>query len=328
MFTRRRLAVGLAVLAALLVADYHLYPRWAGIGGVSLNTGENGLWLRHSWYTGQRSDADVRELARALRDRQIRYAFFHVRHIATDGTLRYRHADTSRRLVATLHEEAPSVEAIAWAYAGELFGEGEVDLSSPVVREAMVGEASWLVEECDFDGVQWDYEVCHDGNPHFLQLMRQTREALPDDQLLSAAVPLWVPPGFRRWGWSDDYFAQVAATCDQLAVMCYDSAQYLPRSYVWLVRQQAVHVTQAVARGNPNCRVLLGVPTYGDEGSLPSHRAHAENIRLALKGVREGLIDSRADRSVFAGVAVFADYTTEPEEWDLYQRLWLDAAPP
>jgi hypothetical protein len=109
-----------------------------------------------------------------------------------------------------------------------------------------------------------------------------------------------------------------------MAVMCYDTGIYLPRGYVWLVHQQAVHVTSAVARGNPRCRVLLGLPTYG-RGGL-SHHAYAENLRLALKGVREGLADARADLSVFAGVEPFAEYTTQPEEWQTYRTLWLDGS--
>jgi hypothetical protein len=108
-----------------------------------------------------------------------------------------------------------------------------------------------------------------------------------------------------------------------MAVMCYDSGIYLPRGYVWLVHQQVIHVTRAAARGNPRCRVLLGLPTYG-KGGL-SHHAWAENLRMSLKGVRAGLADPRAERSVFAGIALFADYTTQPEEWETYREWWLGA---
>lgn len=108
--------------------------------------------------------------------------------------------------------------------------------------------------------------------------------------------------------------------------MCYDTGLYLPRAYVWLTRRQAIHVTRAVARGNPRCRVLLGLPTYARGGS--SHHAPAENLWMALKGVREGLASPAADRTVFAGVAPFADYTTQPEEWETYRTLWLDGSSP
>jgi hypothetical protein len=83
-----------------------------------------------------------------------------------------------------------------------------------------------------------------------------------------------------------------------------------------------VQVTRAVALSDPRCRVLLGVPPF-EKGFL-SHDPRAENIAFALRGVREGLADPRAARSVFAGIAPFADYTTDGTEWDAYRALWLE----
>jgi hypothetical protein len=322
---RRRWRAALVALLLFLTADYLLYPHLARPGGHSYNHGENGLWLRYWYYFGRRSDADVHAMAQRLKEEQIRYAYFHVRDVTRDGRLRYHFPDAARRLTAMVHREAPSVKALAWIYVGNPRGRGEVDLANPSVRRKMVAEARWLVDTCGFDGVQWDYEICDDGDPAFLALLRETRAALSGKMpisVLSAAVPMWLPRLFQRWGWSEEYTAQVAAACDQIAVMGYDSGIYLPRGYVWLMRQQAVHVTRAVARGNPRCRVLIGVPTYA-RGGL-SHHAWAENIRLALRGVREGLVDPRAVPAVFAGVAPFADYTAQPEEWEIYGRLWLD----
>jgi spore germination protein YaaH len=185
----------------------------------------------------------------------------------------------------------------------------------------MVEEAARLATDYGFDGVQWDYEICPDGDRGFLALMRETRAALPAGKLLSAATPLWLPSPLRTFGWSEDTYADVAATCDQVVPMCYDSGFWLPRSYVWLVRRQSVHVTHAVGRGNPRCRVLFGLPTYG-RGGL-SHNPRAESLLLAIKGVREGLAAPGANHSVFAGVALFADYTTSEAQWQTYDRWWL-----
>lgn len=313
--------LGLLLLVGLLAGDYYLYPLWSQPEGRSFNQGENGLWLRYTWVFGERSEKDMREMAQRLRDQQIRYAYFHLRDVTGEGKLRFHRPETTRRLVDFVHRQAPGVQVIAWIYVGNPRGHGAVNLADVRVRRNMVAEAVGLVKTCGFDGIQWDYEICPDGDPDFLSLMRETRQALPPGKILSIATPIWLPRPLLRWGWSDDYFAQVAATCDQVAVMCYDTGFWMPRSYVWIVHQQAVHATQAVARGNPRCRVLLGVPTYGK--GFFSHNPHAENIRMALKGVREGLADPRADRSVFAGIAPFADYTTQPDDWRTYQTYWL-----
>lgn len=318
---RRWTAVLAGFLIALLLLDYAAYPYFARPGAPARNRGENGLWLRYTWYFGQKSDTDVRNLGQRLQAEQVRYAYFHVRSVTKNGTLQFHDPDTARRLVSALHRYAPAVKVYAWVYAGNAAGEGAVDLSQRDVRKAMVGEARWLVSTCGFDGVQWDYEICPDGDIGFLQLLQETRAALPPGKALSAAVPMWLPRPLGRFGWSDGYFTQVAALCDQMAVMCYDTGCYLPRGYVALVRQQVVHVSADVASGSLRCRVLFGLPTYG-RGGL-SHHAYAENIRMALIGVREGLADPRACPAVVAGVAPFADYTTQASDWRTYEKWWL-----
>jgi len=311
---------------ALLTVDYAAYPRLAPIGGRSANRGANGIWLRYTWYFGRWDDARLSRLAERLRAGRIRYAYCHVRDVNEDGRLRFRYPEQARRLVEALHRQIPSLKVIAWIYAANESAGGSVNIADAGVRRRMSAEALWLVKECGFDGIQWDYEMCPNGDRSLLALLRETRAALPERTMLSVCTPMWYPwPAGPRCGWDERYFADVAARCDQLAVMCYDSGLWMPRWYVWLVRQQAWRVTRAVAVGNPRCRVMLGVPTYGPAG--PSHHAYAENLRMALKGVREGVADRRAALASFDGVAMFADYTTSAREWGEYGRLWVAGEP-
>lgn len=319
---RRWFAAALLVIALVHAADYWWFPYGRLITAPSANRGENGLWLEHTWYFGRHSDADVARLARRLRDQQIRYAYFHVGFVEPNGALRSRFCAPARRLIAALHRRAPGVKILAWVLAGNpASGMGRVNLAGPGVRPAMVQSARWLVAACGFDGVHWDYEQCLDGDADFLALLDETRAVLPPGAHLSAAVPMWVPPGVRRVvGWSEDYAARVAARLDDMAVMCYDSTIYQPRAYVWLVHEQAARMTRAAHRGNPRCRVLLGIPAYPGTWS---HHPRAENLSNALRGVRQGLADSRARPETFAGVAVFADYTQTPADQRVYHDMWL-----
>jgi spore germination protein YaaH len=190
------------------------------------------------------------------------------------------------------------------------------------VRAGMVEDAVWLVRDCGFQGVQWDYEICPDGDPWLLLLLAETRAALPKSALLSVATPVWVPRPIGSWGWSSAYFERVARLCDLVAVMGYDTGMYLPRAYVGLIGQQVIHVSRAAWNANPECRVLIGVPTYSAGG--PSHHPWSENLSVALKGVRRGLANSGTIASAVAGVALFADYTTQRDEWRTYRSLWLE----
>ena len=62
----------------------------------------------------------------------------------------------------------------------------------------------------------------------------------------------------------------------------------------------------------------MGIPTY-PEGTL-SHNPRAENLQMALFGVRRGL--TRASLKNWQGVAIFADYTSTDKEWQEFRALW------
>ena len=310
----RRVLLGLAALLVAVALDdalFPVYPRHAP----SLNQGENGLWLRYRWYLGEKSEADWAGLPELLSRNQIRCAYFHVREIDRDGSLIYHKLEGARRIVETVHAGAPDVKVIAWVYAGNARGNGEVELSRPEVRAKMIDEARWLTAECGFHGVQWDYEICPDGDPGFLALMRETRAALPDIWL-STAVPMVAGRPWRRWRWSPEYFQQVAAYADDIGIMAYDSGWPLRRGYAALVKRQAAICPVLASRANPSCRVLIGVPTY--EAGPRAHHPHAENLAMALAAVK-----GAGAHSSLAGVAIFADYTTDGQEWRLYRERWL-----
>jgi len=318
---RWKLAAAIGVLLCLLaIADYALYPLLP-VGGQSFNRGQNANWLRDSWWLGTEKET-IAALADRLKREQISTAYFHVRFIRKDGTLRFRGPEYSaraRKFNSEMENHAPQIRSLAWIYVGNERGLTGVDLSSRSTRRAMIAEAKWLTEECGFDGVQWDYEICDDGDENLLLLLSETRAAVGKNKIISLATPMWLPRGLESWGWSEEYFARTAKHCDEIVVMVYDSGLYFPRHYVWLMQQQAVRVPRAVRRGNPHCQVLLGVPTYEDGGV--SHHVHAENLKMGIKGARRGLSTQAIN---FSGLAIFADYTTDEKKWRIWRELWLE----
>ncbi|HTQ09422.1 MAG TPA: hypothetical protein VMI31_05065 [Fimbriimonadaceae bacterium] len=298
---RRRilLLAGFALILALLTVDYFAYPYGRYLTGRSFNRGQNGLWLRYTWYFGEQPPGAVQRLAERLRSDQIAFAYFHVRSLKPDGSLEFRYPSAAQ-LTRTIREA--KIKAIAWVYVP-----ATVRLTDPVVRAKAVDQARWLTGQCGFDGVQWDYEPCPSGDPGFLDLLDATRSALPNS-LISVAAPVWYPWPLGRYGWLPDYFRQVESRCDQIAVMGYDTGFFTPRSYEWLIAQQPSHIPRVAS-----CRVLMGLPTYIRGGR--SHNPRAENLKLALKGVR--------DSAGVDGVALFADYTTDSVDWNWYRQAWL-----
>lgn len=312
----KTLTIGL-VVSAMLVAvglDYFTYDSLQSSPRSNYNTGKNGIWLRYLWYAGKHEDAEYTQMYDMLRDKQMRYAYFHVLKSKSDGRLELHKPEIAKKITTALHSKAQSTRPIAWVYIGS----AEVNLDKPEVRKNLVAEFLWLINECGFEGVQVDYEFAPCGAQGLLRLLEETRQALPKEKLLSVATPMWYPG--ILWGWSDDYLKQVARRCDQLAVMSYDSFLYLPRAYVWLVKQQAIHITADCAGANPKCKVILGLPTYNNQ--TLAHHPHSESLKNAICGVVSGLGDKDAKVSTFEGIALFADYTTDESEWKQYEEYW------
>lgn len=323
MFSKRhcRLAVLglLAILLCWLCWDYFAYPLSAKVSGTVPAQADDGIWLRYKWYFNEHTEAEWQRMLARLKEERFRYAYFHVRGIISSGTLRFHYLEKAKHLIARVREGSPETKVIAWVYVGTVPEYGGVDLSKPTVRDQIVKETRWLIEDCGFDGVQLDYEFCFNGDSGFLKLLDATKKVVPTDRLLSVATPMWYPAG-GLWGWTNDYFEQVARRCDQICVMGYDSYFYLPRAYVWLLRENVIQVSQSVGGANPKCTVLIGIPTFED--GTPGHSNHAETLTLALKAVRDGYASPRSRKDVLRGVVVFAEYTTLPDEWAVYDRLW------
>ncbi len=102
------------------------------------------------------------------------------------------------------------------------------------------------------------------GEADFLTLLDEIRTVLPKEKLISVAA--YPPPTrfqpFEDVHWSRDYFAQVSRHSDQMVVMMYDTGLQKMKLYQHLMAGW----TGEVLDWSGNTPVLLGVPTYKDEG--------------------------------------------------------------
>jgi hypothetical protein len=303
------LAGSMVLMLLAVMIDYQLYSVYTRPRPTNYDTACNGLWLGSKWYHGKVSEQDIDNLAKLLREKHIAYGYFHCRDIQRGGGLRYRCLDTASKFIAALHKQCPNTKVIAWVGAVNAAGGGEVNLDNQAVRQKMAGEAGWLVRECGFDGVQWDFEPCGDDR-NLLNLLKLTRAQLPAPYSVSVCASRL---------WSAKYVLQLSEHCDQIALMDYDTACPVPRGYAYLVKQDVINFTNALK--NTNCKLMEGVPTYED--ITPAHNRQAENLLVALIGVKDGLADPNCNRAAFAGIAPYAEFTTSAEEWDIYNRYWL-----
>ena len=106
---------------------------------------------------------------------------------------------------------------------------------------------------------------------------------------------------------------------DQIVIMAYDTALPTPGLYRRYVAYAAEAGTESILKAHSGARLLMGVPTYDETGLM--HRSQVESPENAILGIVAGL-RGLGGGGTFEGVALYAEWTTDPDEWAVYERLW------
>ncbi|WP_442802719.1 hypothetical protein [Streptomyces sp. CB01373] len=328
----RRVALGLVLLLVLSLAGVEAVLRVNYMGDLADGTytrGQDAIWLGHAWVDGRKKDADVAALARRLRGTGIRDLYVHAGPLEHDGTLPKSAYSGAGWLIPAVHRALPGVRVQAWL-GDELATESPdgMRLERAATRAAVVTSTREILA-AGFDGAHFDLEPLHSGDRDYLGLLDDLRAVTRAHGVpLSVAAHQIDPlPAFHSlWGtltnhpkwWSQAYFAQVARRVDQIAVMSYDTMQPLPSLYGGYVAQQtslALEVTP------PTTDLLMGLPFFHDNRF--GHRASAETVPAAVRGVRLGLSRTDAGRERF-GVALYVDFAATEDDWTAYREGWTD----
>jgi spore germination protein YaaH len=318
----------LGIILARLNATVTNYP------GSHFNQGNNAVWLEHTWVGDVHSSADFDTLARRLQREQIRYVYAHVGPMNNDGSIPAALAPEAATLVQQLHARLPNVMVLAWigqleAASGEP-AESTVNLADSHVRAGIVQTAAHFVRDEGFGGIHYDIEPITNNNNHFLDLLTETRAALPAGALVSVSAQKWAPNAHvADWAhnvgkagawWTSYYYSRVAEYVDQLVVMMYNTSMPTASLYSLAMKQETANILDAVRTAHHTPQVLIGIPSY--DGNDFWYHESAENIASALEGVTAGL-NSNRNAAPFVGIAIYRLATTDGDEWADYERLWL-----
>ncbi|MEU9132482.1 hypothetical protein AB0D08_30975 [Kitasatospora sp. NPDC048540] len=328
----RRRRIGVAALLALALvllpiagAAAALRIAYAGDPAPEARTrGRDAVWLGHAWVDGRKGDADLAALGRRLAGTGIRDLYVHTGPLAHDGSLDPALYPKAQEFLAGAHRALPGVRVQSWlgdVVAPEKEG---LHLDRADVRDRINASAVQVLD-LGFDGVHFDMEPVHSGDPGFLQLLDQVHATTSGRGVpFSVAAPQIDPlPGLHAAGlalsghgkwWSQAYFAQAARRVDQIAVMSYDTSMQLESLYGGYV----VHQTRLALEVTPErVDLLMGLPAYWDD--TYQHRGSAETVGAAVRGARLGL--GHSTRQSF-GLALYVDFTATDEHWTAYRTGW------
>ncbi|HZM49228.1 MAG TPA: glycoside hydrolase family 18 protein, partial [Vicinamibacteria bacterium] len=311
----------LLVVLGIAAGVYVAYAPYGDTAAHPFNQDRNAVWLEHRWLEKPHSVEEMEQMFRFLDHHGIVYAYPHLIPFDSAGRLPLHNREQMRAFLASARRVAPNMKLLPWV-GGLRVGykrsrAGTIDLGDLGQRQRMVAECRGLMDE-GFDGIHVNVEPIANGDDDYLALLRALRAAVGTGILsLSATRPGPMAPAFApNFFWTADYYARIADSADQVVLMTYDTAIPTPSLYRRYVAYAARTVTANLARSH-RTRVLVGIPTYDETGLM--HRKGVETPENALLGVVSGLRGRTG--GTFEGVALYAEWTTDPEDWATYERV-------
>jgi len=324
----RRVLTAVLALAGCAWLAYLLWRPGVDLRDGSHDLGRNAIWLAHGWLGGDewftrnqktneigryRDPTRIRELAEKLRLHGISDLFPHLCPAEPTGKL----PPVDPRQVEEFLNWCDGLRVFPWI--GGPNG-SSVRLHDPKWRSTFVENIrELLAQHPRLAGVHLNIEPLPSGDQNFLVLLDEIRAVIPRGKILSiAAYPPptpWHP--YSDVHWEERYFRDVASRCDQLAVMMYDVAQKIPKTYQRLMADWTVEVLNW-SEGKP---VLLGVPTYQDAG-VGYHNPNVENVTNALLGIHRGL-EQQPLPTNYQGIAIYCEWETSASEWEYLREHFL-----
>ena len=94
-----------------------------------------------------------------------------------------------------------------------------------------------------------------------------------------------------------------------------DAAQYT----VWVAYQVESYAT-AINQLDRPADIIVALPTYD---AAPDRDPEIENVRAAIKGVKEGVKRAEASGELVKGVGLYEYKSTDSLEWTYFRTDWL-----
>ncbi len=303
----------------------------------SLDRAENGIWMRRHWLHGGpevdgHEDRLRADLAVATRANGVQRLYPFLGPMDHEGHPGWRKAGVIHRyepervaaFTAAMAALDPSLQVIPWT--GGTWPHDVLFVDTERI-DGFVEHTRALTHELGAAGVQLNVEPMPSDTEGYLALLGAVKQAIGPDRVLSVAA--YPPPTLHQpveeVHWSLPFLRDVCLASDEVAVMAYDTGlkyRYLYRSLVARWTRQLAETLPPPDQGG--CVWLVGLPSYEDDE--PWHRPDVETIDEAIRGVHDALEDGAP--SNFRGVAVYASWTTDAQEWGLYDRLWREQEEP
>lgn len=310
--TKSKVLVSIIILILLTVSVFWYY--FIGFSrfqpGYSFNKQQNAIWIKHEWIEKRMDLAQIRLMAQELKEKDIKYIFVHSGPFEQDGKVDFTKYKSAKYFIESYKAVDPDAEILAWL--GQIYS--KIDLDQEQTLDNIMNVSNRMIS-LGYDGIHLDIEPIKNDDQNFINLLKRYRKDLPE-VFLSVAISEYVPNEiFNVWDFftdntknylSEEYYKEISNYTDQIAVMVYDTPFTNKLLFSFYVNRQ----TLFLSRNIQDTEVLIGIPTYDE-----TH----ETIESSIKGVIGGLNDIRSNLDNFTGIAIYSNWETDEEEWQIYQ---------
>lgn len=298
----------------------------------------NAGWMRHNWFSTIKTDKEIDEMAKMLKDMNLSILYIHTGPLDAKGNIPAPSKEAWLSNREKLLKKLPGLKFEAWLGGINEISYGKaddtLDMKNRVLIETIAKRAGEMTGGFKFDGVHYDIEPVPDNDEGFLLLLDLTRKeigsktlSISTPRILDSAVIRNLTSGIggtQFYPWSIAYFRKAADRCDDIIIMAYDSGEPTEASYTKFMADQLNLALQTL--NGSDCRLLMGIPSY--EERTISHNAKSENVKSGIDGVVLGLNQVKDKDMIsknFKGIAIYAIWTTDQDEISIIRRKWADS---
>lgn len=330
-------ALGLAFMATIILMVGMLKNDPAPVA-------PNAIWIGEDWTHQPRTEDEIRDFARRLRQNQIGTVYAWVSWL-DDGNQWAGGPDEAgtfalvesqvQQFVTTFKRVYPEAVLYAWIRVPAVRADGTYRLDESALQTSVAGFSTQLTNRLRFDGVFLEVGAMPNEDPNYLALLQRVRGVLGSSTRLAASLPPdWTPLDVdipkplvivEGTEWGQQYKQRVALLVDQMVVRAYDSylswPDFTASDYATWAAYQVETYAQAVADLQSSTSLIIGIASY--ENELPAHDVRLENIISGIDGVLRGLQQSSAASSVVTGVGIYAEWAMSDDQWDEFRVRWV-----
>jgi Polysaccharide deacetylase len=242
-----------------------------------------------------------------LRNHRIRYLFVDVGDTNRGGKIETPIAEIIQFLsMIKSYEKQHAYDFVMLPYSEINTSHCQLDHT---FRENFVADYKRLMA-LGFDGIYVDVEPVRSSlRADYLEFLNELSAICPEPAILGVYAGSVFDPRsgqeeINEWQWSVGLYRDVSSLVDLIVVPGYDFKLRSRKEYTRSIRKQISLLSSEVL----NCRLMFAVPT---------HKPEPETIGNALAAYK--LEISRRPRHQFIGVCIFAEWTTIPEEWNVFE---------